>query len=223
MNNLTKQQRQELFFMYMNLVYSIYHKKYSFLGEDGIQMGMEGLWQACLHWNPDKSNNKFTSYAYLYIDGFIKNGLNGCSSSVEMAIKKEISNNSGNISECELWDKISQSFKIEKGAYHALYSSILGDVANIDEVEISNNNIPMEVCIEEKDVIQRITLFVKELKIPESQKNIYLNYMYNVLTDGFANISGIASKFQVTKQWVSFVISKINKIIRKNFIIYDAI
>lgn len=216
MNSLTKQQREKLFNDNINLVYYIYHKKYRFVGEDGVQMGFEGLWTACLNWNEDNTKTKFSTYACNYIDGYIKNGINSYKSNVEVAIKKEIANRSGCISEKELWEIIKKEFStIDETSFHILYvASIFGydDVDNYNDKVYSFNT---EDYVEMKDEIQNIINFVSSLNISNSQKYIYFDYINNMLKVGSANITNICEKYNVTKQWVSFVVLKINKMIKK--------
>ena len=218
MNNLTKEKREKLFNDNINLVYYVYHKKYRFVGEDGVQMGFEGLWTACLNWDEEKTKTKFSTYACNYIDGYIKNGINSYKSNVELAMKREIANKVGDISEKELWDIIGKEFSIDEVSFHTLYvASIFGN-DNIDDYSGKSPEIPTEEYIELKDIVQRIVNFVSELNIAESQKRIYFDYMNNMLKLGYSDIANICDKHNVTKQWVSFVVLKINKMIKKQFV-----
>ena len=56
--------KEEMFINNMNLVYHVLNKNYSYLAhdEDIIQEGMIGLWKACLHYDPLKS--EFSTFAY---------------------------------------------------------------------------------------------------------------------------------------------------------------
>ena len=55
--------KEEMFINNMNLVYHVLHKHYNYLlhDEDIVQEGMIGLWKACLHYDPSKS--EFSTFA----------------------------------------------------------------------------------------------------------------------------------------------------------------